>query len=279
MDFQEKMQRFNQRWNITSSDSYEEAFLKFKTRVLNIFDKIDNHLTEESITAFCQYYGIKEEWHSQTYGDYAWSTLVADRLNEEDNEMEFYRLIELILSLDIRPSMGYDRSEVYSWRLLVQGIIEAIELSAVNVAISVTSDDDVILFPKGEKELDDKLVNSPLSFLMGESSEHFIQALKFYQAKKYVKSAESLRRSLEEFLRAKLNNQQGLKANLSEMQQALKKDGRDSNVRNITFQIFNYLDKYFNENSKHNDGEIDGPENEFLIYHTGLLMRFIESVL
>lgn len=274
MNLKERMQKFNKRWNIVSTDSYDEAFKKFRTRVLNIFQGIDLHLTDASITEFCQYYGITERWQSQPYGDHTWSTNVIDRLNEENDEKEFYRLIELIFSLDIISTVGYDRRYTYSKDILFRDIVNAVELSDVNVSVTA-SDGEVILYPKGEKKLDEELVNSPLSFLNNESAEHFVQALQFYQSKKYIKSAESLRRSLEEFLRHKLKNSKGLDANIADLQKQLKSDKRDPQVRNILFQVFNYLDQYFNENSKHNDGDINDSENEYLIYQTGLLMRYI----
>jgi len=146
----------------------------------------------------------------------------------------------------------------------------------MNMVIT-THDGEVILYPKGEKELDNELVNFPLSFLDKDSGAHFVQALKFFQSKNFIKSAESLRRSLEEFLKKKLNNTKGLDANITELQKKLKSDGRDAQVRNIIGSIFNYLDQYFNDNSKHNDGDINNTENEFLIYQTGLLMRYIEN--
>jgi hypothetical protein len=114
MNLKERMEKFNKRWSITSADSYEKAFAKFKIRILNIFKDLDQHLTSGSITAFCQYYGIKEEWHSQPYGDYSWSTNVINRLNGEVDEKEFYRLIELIFSLDITSTVGYSREYTYS---------------------------------------------------------------------------------------------------------------------------------------------------------------------
>lgn len=279
MDLKSKMEKFNKRWSITSTDSYEDAFKKFKTRILNIFNGIDGHVTEESVTAFCQYYGIEEVWHTQTYGDHSWSTNINDRLNREVDEKEFYRLIELIFSLDITSTMGYGgHSYTYSKDILFRDFTQAIELSDVNLSVAV-SDGEVILYPKGEKKLDEELVNSPLSFLNKESAEHFVQALKFYQSKKHIKSAESLRRALEEFLRHKLQNTKGLNANIAELQTKLKSDKRDAQVRNIIGSIFNCLDQYFNENSKHNDGDIDDSENEFLIYQTGLLMRYLNNVI
>jgi len=269
MDLKKKMEKFNKRWDITSSDSYEEAFRKFKVRILNILKDIDKHVTNESITTFCQYYGIEEVWHSQIYGiPDRWSTNIINRLKAEENEKEFYRLIEIILSLDI--THGKDIS--------LAKIMKAVEWSDVNLAITV-SKNEAILYPKGEKKLDDELVNRPLSFLNNKSSEHFEHALKFYQSKSPVKSAESLRRSLEEFLRFKLQNSKGLDANITELQKKLKFDKRDPQVRNVIFQVFSYLDQYFNENSKHKDGNIDSAENEYLIYQIGLLMRYLNKVI
>lgn len=277
MNLKERMEKFNKRWSVTSADSYEESFKKFKIRILNIFKGIDDHVKKESITSFCQYYGISEKWQSATYGDRSWSTNIKDRLNGEADEKEFYRLIELIFALDIVTSSGgYDHRVTYSKNILLHKVIEAVELSEVNVSVTV-SDEEIILYPRGERMLDEELVESPLSFLDQKSSEHFVQALQFYQLKQYVKSAESLRRSLEEFLRSKLENTKGLDANIKEVKIRLKSDGRDAQVRNIVTSTFSCLDQYFNENSKHNDGDIDDSENEFLIYQSGVIMRYINK--
>ena len=118
-----------------------------------------------------------------------------------------------------------------------------------------------------------------LLFLNESSNNHFIDALRFYQSKDYVKSADSLRRTVEEFLHYKLSNSTGLKGNISKLQKILKEDKKDSNIRNILFSVFRYLDEYFNDNSKHNDGNIDDTECEYLIYQTGVLLRYINRAL
>ena len=192
---------------------------------------------------------------------------VTDRITYEENEIEFYRLIEVILLL----LQGYKVSDY------IRKVEEAVEISDVNCAIKAY-ENKVILYPKGEEKLDEELVNYVLSFLDESSNKHFEDALKFYQSKNWVKSAESLRRSLEEFLRFKLKNKKGLKENIGNLEKKLKDEKNSSKIRNIIFQVFNYLDSYFNENSKHNDGKIDEVENEFLIYQVSLLMRYIELI-
>jgi len=276
MNLGERMKKFNKRWSMASTDSYEESFRKFKTRILNSFKGIDNYVTKNSITQFCQYYAIPEQWQSSLHRDGLWSTNIQDRLEQEGDEKEFYRLIELVLSLEVTTSGEYIWHGAYNKTNLFNRISEDIELSEVNVSIT-NSDEGVILYPRGEQMLDEDLVEFPLSFLDQKSGEHFFQALQFYQSKQHVKSAESLRRSLEEFLKAKLGNGGGLKANILALQTRLKSDRCDAQVRNVIGATFNHLDQYFNDNSKHNDGDIDDSENEFLIYQSGLLMRYINK--
>lgn len=271
------MNEFSRRWDIDSTDSPEESFRKFKQRILNILKDIDSHVSDEGVVLFCQYLGISETWESSMYSDSRWGFNIINRLKGENNPKEFFRLIELIFALPIDITTDYNRQETYSKRRLLRDVKAAIDFSDVGLAISET-DGDIILYPAGEKRLDEELVNRALSFLPKESNDHFVQALQFAQGKKHVKSAESLRRALEEFLRAGLKNEAGLSTNILELQKRLKTDGRDAQVRNIIFQTFSYLDQYFNENSKHNDGDIDESENEFLIYQTALLLRYTNLV-
>jgi len=279
MDLKNKLKQFNKRWNIASAESYEESFDKFKIRILNILEDIDSHVTDEGISLFCQFYGTQERWTYQEYGHGKWSDNIKRRLIEEDNEIEFYKLLEVIFSLDIQTSGGYRGEVTYSKSGLYAEVCQAIDFSDVNLATTVDKSEEIIFYPRGEEFLDNETVNYILSFLNKETNEHYGQALKFYQINKPIKSAESLRRAIEEFLKYKLKNSKGLQSNISELQQKIKGDKRDPQVRNIIFQTFNCLDQYFNENSKHNDGDIDNSENEFLIYQTALLMRYINGAL
>ena len=281
MELKNKMEKFNKRWNITSTDSHKEAFNKFKRRILNILENIDHHVKKEGIEKFCQYYGIEKIWQKDSF---ALNENIIKRLRAEKAEEEFYRLIEIIFSLDITINMVdaddfglVYHDDNYRKKILLKKTIEAIELSDINLSIAVLNNDEVILYPKGEEKLDDELVNYVLSFLDGKSDEHFKDALKFNQEKKYIKSAESLRRALEEFLKSKLKNTKGLKNNIIELGAKLKSDGRNPQIRNIISQLFSYLDEYFNKNSKHEDGDIDSLENEYLIYQIALLIRYLNK--
>ena len=270
MNLKEKIKNFNKRWDVDDDETYEESFKKFKTRIINILKNIDSIVSQESVSLFCQVYGISENWNCDMLG-HIYSENIINRIYGEDNEVEFYKLLEVIFSLDIRGLCEYDKNKIYN------KVKEAIDFSNVNLVTTIDKKSEIIFYPKGEELLDEELVNKLLKFLDEESNKHFIDALKFYQLKKMVKSAESLRRVLEQFLKYKLNNNKGLKENINELQKKLKIDKRDVNIRKVIFQIFNFLDSYFNENSKHNDGNINESECEYLIYQVGVIIRYMEK--
>lgn len=269
MNMKKKLQDFNKRWAIVDDSSYGEEFRKFKIRVLNIFSDIDHHVPKGGIVEFCQILGITYDYRSRN---------IINALQQEVSEKKFYRLLQIISYLPIQQERTL--SEVtYSRAELFCQLADAIELSNINLAM-IVKNDEIIFHPKGEEKFDEVLVDEVLGFLNPESQKHFVDALNAYlnfSPKNAIKSAESLRRSLEEFLRYKLSNQQGLDKNIQEMGKKLKEDGRDAIIRNIVVQNFSLLDQYFNENSKHRDGDINEAENEFLIYQTGLLMRYIDK--
>jgi len=274
-DNRQKKEDFNKRWEITSEGNYAKEFVKFKNRIKNILLNVDDHATEEGIIHFCNLIGDKEvEWKYHSQGKY--STNIIDIFRAEDDEKEFYHLIEYLFLVNFQNTNSFEHNFSSHKENYYSKIKEIIEYSTVNVSITKNGD-DVILFPKGESLLEEKLVDEGLSFLNSESQSHFIDAIKFYEKTKSVKSAESLRRAIEEFLRYKLNNSKGLKGNILELQKRMKMDNRDPIIRNVISQVFNYLDQYFNENSKHQDGDIDDVENEYLIYQVGVLMRYINK--
>jgi len=275
MSIKQKIDDFNKRWNITPNEEHSIEFQKFKTRILNILQGVDGKVETEGIVQFCNLIGKSAEWQRTSQEMY--SVNIIEAFQKESNEIDFYRLIEFLFLIKFKmPNLYIDNVNSFQ-EYYFHKIKEVLEYSNVNVNITEKGG-DIMIYPKGESLLDENLVNEALSFLNKESNEHFIQALKFYDKKNGVKSAESLRRCLEEYLKHKLNNSRGLNNNIAEVQKKLKDDGKDARIRNIVFSTFSYLDEYFNENSKHNDGVISESENEFLIYQVGLLMRYINGV-
>ena len=226
MNPKEHRKNFNIRWKIASSDSYEEAFKKFKQRILNIFcDVIKSNDIEKATNYVCKYYGIERPLWKQSISEHQ----IVKCLNDEEDEKEFYRLIEVIcigLIFEVQNNNMFYRNEYLS---ILQEIQAVVQMSDVNVTVRESSQGGLILYPKGEKKLDEELVNKTLSFLNTESNKHFEEALKLYQSKESAKSAESLRHSLEEFLLHKLQNEKGLAGNIKTLEENIKNIQKNKN--------------------------------------------------
>ncbi len=258
---------FFKRWNVKVLIDPREEYQKFLIRISNT---IQNHQTifNQIRYDFCKIIGTHYFPDRCVIRQYIF--------NLNNNEPEFYFSLQVILNLLSGASLISGSYSVEAEASL-HNLIEAIELSDINLTFSSLKNHKYILYPKGEKLLDEKLVDQVLNFLDQKGNKHFIQALEFYSKNSAIKSSESLRRCLEEFLRFKLGNAKGLKQNIEELQTKLKSQKTDPQVRNIIFSTFGYLDQYFNENSKHKDGSISEAENEFLLYQIGLLTRYIDK--
>lgn len=269
MDLHKKIQEINNRWDIPDDLPYEERFEKFKIRVLNIFSKIEAEISFGDVRAFCNALGVI----------YCGFDNIKRVLLQETDLRQLCKQIEIIFALPWRINK----------ELLLQELSDALKFS--NIGVSVTSKDgEVILYPSGEELLDKELVNGVLSFLSDKPKQHFIAALKAYEEntpQSRVTSADELRRTLEEFLKLKLNNETGLDENIKVLGKQLKELGVNNELRHLVMELLhelvmkllNKLDTFFNPNSKHGDGDISEVENEFLIYQVALLMRYVHKII
>lgn len=268
MDVSEEIKAYNKRWKIQDDSNYQEKFEKFRTAVLNILTFVDDDLGAEECKVFCNINGLPFELPRSSLSDHPGFN-VRNALRNETNEKKFYFLIQLIFMNKTRR-----RKICYKY---FDRIKEIALISEVNLALTIHEDDNrVIFYPKGEEKLDEILIDSIFSFLDIKSSEKFKEALVLYEEQEYIRSAESIRRCLEEFLRCKFKNTMGLVANISLLSKQLK-EIKQPELKNIICTTFKYLDNFFNEQSKHNDGELSEAENEFLLYQSSVLMRYISK--
>lgn len=277
MDLKERMKKFNQRWNITwNLKSHQDELKLFKTRVTNIFsDKIDECVSTKSKNLLCQYFGLSSD-----------DSYVMNRYFKNLNdEIEVFKFLEALFSIEFHPARfsqidGKFPTQEKIKEFYFYKLVDAVSFSNLNLSISMTWKGwEVIIYPKWEELLDEILVNNVLGFLSWITNEHFQSALNFHLAKDWIKVWESIRRTLEEFLREKFSNKKGLKANITELASFLKWANVPSQTKNIIGQTFSYLDDYFNDHTKHNDWNLDEYDAEFLIYQAWLLMRYISKVI
>lgn len=269
LNWKNKKDSFNKRWNIAETIDSSIIFLQFRTRILNIFNDIDKHVYSDGVKIFCQYFSIIYDENHHGY--------IRGALISVSNIVDLYEMLEVIFALDIYDNSHYIAAEYKDKRWYLREAKEVFEISNLETRIVETKEHEILIIPDREEKLDKELVDLALSFLDENSNSHFLSALKFYEQKRWVKCSESIRRSLEEYLRNKLKNEVGLKENISNLGKILKKENSSVQIRNIIITIFSYLDSFFNENSKHKDGDLDESDAEFLIYQTALLMRYIEK--
>lgn len=276
MDLHKRMNAFYKRWDIEDIKSFDEKFLDFKKRVLNLFQDIDSNVADESIKDYCNLLAIRYDLGSFTHSRYIYYSL-----DEETNLKRFLCLVELILSLVIYTDDNYGYI-TYSKDLLVSELETVINYSDVGIRL-VRNGSSVLLYPAGEQLLDENVVNSALSFLEGKASEHFSDALKFYQqgtGKSYVKCLESLRRTIEEYLRMKNGSIKNVKMSIRGLKKQLGGNASNTMLATHVQAILSYLENnFFNANSKHNDGDFNEVECEFLIYEVALLLRYLDRIM
>ncbi|MDP2668483.1 MAG: hypothetical protein Q8P07_01465 [bacterium] len=269
MNWKDKIDAFNKRWNVLPEADETYVFIAFKTRMINIFRDIDSHVYTTDVRAFCKIFSIDyAEDHRRGY--------IINALNSAHDLITIYKMLEIIFAFEIYDNERYvTEHKGKGWYF--RETEEAFALSNIQARIVLTGQKEIIIAPAGEEKLDKELVNYALSFLHKNSNQHFVAALKFYDKRDWIHCAENIRRSVEEYLREKLKNNAGLEANISTVGGVLKNQKSPAQIRSIISITLGHLDKFFNEHSKHNDGDFEEADAEFLIYQTGLLMRYLEK--
>jgi hypothetical protein len=161
--------------------------------------------------------------------------------------------------------------------LFIQALLEAKRYSpGVDFSI-VHRRDAITLYPQGAKELDIALVEEPLEWLAGHSrvAEHFEEALKIVLAKdktKYRNALDNLRWSLEQLLRAILQNRKPIEKQADVLLPWLKQKGFHQQIINMYQDLLKRFAQYQNDAVKHGD-DWQEAELEFVTYLTGAFMR------
>ena len=146
MDLNKRVQDIDSRWSFSPGYVHEAEFDRFKCRIIDLFSKIDNHISRKDISDFCAAMKIKEEWIPAWTGHDAFSFNIINALEGENDPKKFFRLIEIILNLDIKCSSISFHDVEFSKEFLVEKTEYAINSS--NVAAQMTIEDgEVFLHP------------------------------------------------------------------------------------------------------------------------------------
>jgi len=134
-----------------------------------------------------------------------------------------------------------------------------------------------VIIRKGVPEFDSALVIDVVCWLEKFPNAHnqYKIALQQYSNNSSHRDvADNLRKSLEAFLQEYLDNSANLKNNISRIGEFLKKYEINTHIRNMLISLMNSYMLLNNETAKHND-LTDKRTIEFLLYQTGIFMRFL----
>ena len=149
-------------------------------------------------------------------------------------------------------------------------------LDDLNIQYEIIKDKDgYFIFPKGAKELDDKLISEPLEWLKEypDTRKTFIHTLKQYANKENPRDvADNLRKTLEGFLQEFFNNSKNLDKNIGVVGDYLDEKGAVSELKAIFTTLVSNFNQANNAIAKHHD-KINDNYLEFLLYQTGVFIR------
>jgi len=282
-----KIKNFYKRWNIEYDE--DKRFTDFKNRTLSTIDDAlgglflsDKNLERYFLKLTAKHFSeakirkgvgafekaIKLIYEEVVEFKYSFTYKV---FSEENNLVEFIKCLQVLFWLDLD-------SEVKEKLFL--GFKEDIELSLLDIQIKRIKGDNIIFYPKGSKLLDEKVVNDVLDWLISYPNvqKNFKSALEKYQDKIYQRNLiDDLRLSLELLLKQILNNEARLEKQKIFLGEYLKQKNVPKELNNMYWKLIDYYTKYQNNYAKHDD-KVDSSEIEFIIYLTGIFIRFLMTL-
>lgn len=271
MEFKERREKFFARFGISHSVSQEDAIQFLKIGVKNSLENIDYKLPEDQIKKYCNQFGYSAIFRNGPGGRYSDENVFKCITEEKDFHRYLFKLESLFYcDFDRAPSKH---------PLYIE--INNIFINSNLDLLFVKSNNDYVIMPSGSALLDEEIIIKTLKFLNDSAHKHFVDALKAYSQKysdAYIKSGESVRRTLEEYLRYIFNNTKGLNENIKTLEKKLKEIGKQNEIKSIFHKFFDILDKFFNENTKHHDGDVGEAECEFIILQAGLLLKYVDKI-
>lgn len=269
MKFKEREEKFYDRFGIENSITEIAVLKNFRVGVQNFLADIDDNIPDEEIIRYCSLFGFAVERASYS-GEL--DKNIYQCISLESNWFVYLHKLQELFYLK------FDIDAVK--RQFFFKIKELITSSKLSIDL-IQSKGEYIIYPLGSSFLDNELIVAPLKFIDGNAHKHFIEGLKSYSNKNkndYIKAAESMRRTLEEYLRVVFKNDKGLKENIGLVGKTLKSLEKQSEIRSLFHSFLDYLDKFYNDNSKHQDGEIGEAECELIILQTGLLVKYLDKI-
>nr|MBO4517531.1 hypothetical protein [Clostridia bacterium] len=231
--------------------------------------QIDNEISSETFNNFCFSAGVKADL--VYYNEYVNSPLIFKFLQKHtDSLVDFIYYFSILVN-----SCKYKSAEQNSW-------IKAFNYWASLACLQfdfIEDEKKFFIFPKGAKELDDKLISEPLEWLKDYKLSHkaFIKALKDYSEvdeNTASQVADNLRKALETFFQEFFETSQSLENCKSLYGKFMKDKGISTDISNNFETLLQLYTNYNNNNAKHHD-KAEIKALEYILYQTGAIIRLL----
>ena len=243
--------------------NYYEAFLDSRKTDEWMYEDTDAVL-ESEFQKYCDIVGIE-------YGfkyEYVLTRINRSLAEAKENFKEFlYRFITLINCIN-------DREKGIKKRELLSILDRAFNESQI-LYVVLKDENNYFVFPKGSKELDEKLISEPLEWLNSYPNTYplYVKTLKDYADDEKPRDiADNLRKTLEMFLQEFFNNQKNLDKNISEVGKYLDEKNVDKDLKALFTTLLSNYNQANNSIAKHHD-RIHKKMLEFVLYQTGTFIR------
>jgi hypothetical protein len=285
----EKLSAHEKRWNIEIDD--QAAFVTFKNRILQELEEQVNSWGMDFWNAFPKSfnYFLGRVAINQSYTHASEQFLNTLRSSKNSKELAHYFQLSFIA---IEHSINYQRKnnreyQVKDWETVAKALFGAFSRSlrfTPQIGIEITeSNEQVIIYPKGARLLDEAVINQNLVWLEShpDALKCFEQALTQHMAgdkSQQRNLLDNLRFALEQLLKDILGNEKSLQNQKEKLLPWLEVRGVHKQTVNMyNALLFGPYSQFQNDAVKHGKREEEFTENdiEFMIYLTGTFMRLL----
>lgn len=258
------------RWGIPMSDDKRWSFLKNRLGIIIDNDRL--YLSERIVKVIAFKLGQKvddiADYREQTpygaYNEWGYYILPVRLIDRAHEQFELARLLEVLMN------------EISSFTSINAAIAELVNEANCGFRLATTQQ-GWLTFKAGDAQMDETVIRT-LSFLAVSALIEYKAALDHYADGKWNEAADKTRRTLEEYLRNKLETKSGLSAAIKLLGSKLKDLEAPQHIRDHIVNRFLSLDALYNDLTKHksNAGEA---EAELTIYEVATLLNYVEKIL
>jgi len=259
---------FRKRWNVEMNDKYRAE--EFHNRALHtIASVLGSHLVddEELSSDYLKIIGKPPEFVSWIFVHDVTQTPVWRALRNSSGIQELIFLLESLFHLPFAKK---------ALKQLAAGLKEDITASGVPVVLA-RSKDSYLFYPKGAKLLDERVVNADLEWMSDYPSALTAFENALVQSSDSAKQREvldSLRVSLENFIRQLLSNRKSLENNKDGLLKWMDDHHTNTESRQMMRQLVQFYCDYQNNHVKHGD-TWKPAEVDFILYLTATFINLL----